>query len=240
MKPEKQLSAVAALDDEVRWDLYRFVREEGRPITREEAARAARISVKLAAFHLDKLVNRGLLRADQQVPEGTRRGVGRAPKRYVVSELELSLSFPERRYELIGEILVDSLARAEAASSPTETAQQVARERGEQLGRQQREERHLGRPGPERTVAVVEELLDRIGYEPIDDAGRGVVLRNCPFHALVSRAPELVCSINAAFVDGLLRGLGNDTVRAELRPESGVCCVRVASPSATGKAGGSS
>jgi len=233
VKPLEQFSAVAALDDEVRHSLYRFVRREGRPVTREEAARAVRISVKLAAFHLDKLVERGLLRADQEVPRGTHRRVGRAPKRYTVSELEVSVSLPQRRYELVGEILIDSVAQAETSPTgelPAELARRIARERGEGLGAKAREERHLGRPGPERTIATAEELLDEIGFEPTDDEHGGLLLRNCPFHALVDRAPALVCSINAAFVDGMLRGIGNETVRADLVPEEGTCCVRVVPP----------
>src|SRR5690242_21928791 len=106
VKQEGQLQALAALGDEVRSALYRHVRRENRPVTREEAAQAVRISVKLAAFHLDKLVDRGLLRADQEVPQGVRRRVGRAPKRYSVSDREFSVSLPERRYELAGEIQI--------------------------------------------------------------------------------------------------------------------------------------
>lgn len=233
VKQQAELRAVAALGDEVRSALYRFVRRQNRPVTREEAARAVRISVKLAAFHLDKLVDLGLLRAGQEVPPGVRRRVGRAPKRYSVSDLEVSLSLPERRYELVGEILVDSLARAGAlpgGAAPAEVARGVARERGWRLGADARDRRHLGRPGPERTVAVTEELLDQLGYEPAGDDHGGLVLRNCPFHALARRAPELVCSLNVAFVDGMLRGLGNESVRAGLQPGPGGCCVRVLPP----------
>jgi predicted ArsR family transcriptional regulator len=74
-------------------------------------------------------------------------------------------------------------------------------------------------------------LLEQHGYEPVDDGQGGFLLRNCPFHALVHRAPELVCSLNVAFIDGVLRGLGNDNVRADLQPEAGTCCVRVRPPS---------
>jgi len=240
VKQEGQLQALAALGDEVRSALYRYVRRENRPVTREEAAGAVRISVKLAAFHLDKLVDRGLLLADQEVPQGVRRRVGRAPKRYSVSDREFSVSLPERRYELAGEILVDSLARVGAEQGgteqggvpPADVSRRVAWDRGRDIGAGLREQRNLGRPGPERTVAAAENLLDQLGYEPARDDQGGLVLRNCPFHALVQRQPELVCALNAAFVDGMLRGLGNETVRADLRPGPGLCCVCVRPPSA--------
>ena len=45
---------LAALDDPVRRTLYRFARQQGRPVTREETAAEAGISRKLAAFHLDR------------------------------------------------------------------------------------------------------------------------------------------------------------------------------------------
>jgi predicted ArsR family transcriptional regulator len=227
---DAQVAAIAALRDDVRRALYRFVRRQDRPVTREEAARAVRISVKLAAFHLDKLVEQGLLHAGQEVPPGVSRGVGRAPKRYAPTGLELSLSLPERRYDLLGEILVDALARSGPGEVPAEVAKGIARERGRSLGAETRQARRLGRPGPERTIAVAEDVLDGLGYEPAQTRDAGLAMRNCPFHALVSRAPELICSLNLAFIDGLLRGLGNGTVAAELRPEAGRCCVRLRPP----------
>jgi predicted ArsR family transcriptional regulator len=234
MKHEEQILAVAALGDEVRRNLYRFVRRQSRPVTREESARAVRISVKLAAFHLDKLVERGLLRTDHEVPHGASRRVGRSPKRYAPSDVEVSLSLPERHYELLGEILIDSLVQTDVRrpdQTPVEVAKHVASDRGKRLGADVREGRRLGRPGPERTLAAAETLLEQHGYEPVDDGQGGFLLRNCPFHALVHRAPELVCSLNVAFIDGVLRGLGNDNVRADLQPEAGTCCVRVRPPS---------
>jgi predicted ArsR family transcriptional regulator len=230
VQQDAALEAVASLGDQVRWGLYRFVRRQGHPVTREEAAQALRISVKLAAFHLDKLVDRGLLRADHTVPTGVRRRVGRAPKRYTPSELEVSLSLPERRYDLMGEILVDALTEGTPGDPPAEVARRLAWERGQRLGADARQQRRLGRPGPERTVATAEDVLDEYGYEPARDQHGGLALRNCPFRALAHRAPELICSVNTAFVDGLLRGLGNDNVRAELAPQPGLCCVRVRPP----------
>jgi predicted ArsR family transcriptional regulator len=56
------IRAVAALDDELRRGMYAFIRKARRPVTREEAAASVGISRKLAAFHLDKLVEVGLLR----------------------------------------------------------------------------------------------------------------------------------------------------------------------------------
>jgi predicted ArsR family transcriptional regulator len=237
MSDEAALSAAALLGDGVRRSICGFVRAQAGPVTREEAARALRISVKLAAFHMDKLVDGGLLRAEQGVPTGIRRRVGRAPKRYSPSEIELSLLLPERRYDLMCEILLEALgAETGLASGPARSASEaalaVARQRGLELGARARAARGLGRPGPERTLAAAQGILDEVGYETLEEDCGGLVLRNCPFHPVVQRAPELVCAINAAFVEGVLRGLGNDTVRATLEPEEGRCCVLVRPPRA--------
>jgi predicted ArsR family transcriptional regulator len=224
---DEQLATVAALADGLRRDLYAFVCRATGPVTRDEAAQALRISPKLAAFHLDKLVERGLLLAGFDVPAHAPRRVGRAPKRYRPSPLELSVSVPERRYDLVGEILVGALSRTGPGDPAAQEARRIAWDRGHGLGAEAREARRLHRPGPERTVGAAEEVLEAQGFVPSDDGDGGLILRNCPFHALAQQEPEIVCSLNQAFVDGVLRGLGNEDVRAELRPEEGLCCVRV-------------
>jgi predicted ArsR family transcriptional regulator len=52
-------------------------------------------------------------------------------------------------------------------------------------------------------------------------------LRNCPFHPLAARAPELVCGINHAYIAGVLEGMKANRVRADLTPRAGECCVEV-------------
>ncbi|MEA2475888.1 MAG: hypothetical protein QOC87_87, partial [Actinomycetota bacterium] len=49
--------------------------------------------------------------------------------------------------------------------------------------------------------------------------------RNCPFHDLAETQPDLVCNVNRSFIQGLLRGLGNETLDAHLTPKPGECCV---------------
>lgn len=229
MEEAEALAALTLLRDDVRRALYRFVRESPGAVTREEAAKAVRVSAKLAAFHLDKLVEGGLMKADYEVPRGLRRRVGRAPKRYRPSDLEVSLSVPPRHYDLIGEMLVDGIAGAGGSVDPMEAACHAAFERGCRVGAQRRAVLRRGRLGAERTIGEARALLEQLGFEPADEA-TGLVLRNCPFHALAQRSPQVVCALNAAFVDGVLRGLGNDTVSAELVPDDGLCCVRVIPP----------
>src|SRR5919107_1815803 len=60
---QQALTAVAALSDTLQRRMYEFIRSARRPVGREEAAATVGISRKHAAFHLDTLVEVGLLRA---------------------------------------------------------------------------------------------------------------------------------------------------------------------------------
>ena len=57
--PHADIGAISMLEDPVRARLYAAVRQAGEPVTREDAAAQAGISRKLAAFHLEKLVDAG-------------------------------------------------------------------------------------------------------------------------------------------------------------------------------------
>ena len=204
--------AVAALVDQVRRALYDYVRSQDHPVTREEAADAQHISRSLAAFHLDKLVGAGLLQTRYEAPTDQARGRGRTPKVYEAAPGCISLTIPERRYDLIGEILAQAVAQdpADARSA----ALRLAEQRGVAIGH--------GVDGGGSVVAVLAEL----GFDPADDDER-IRLRNCPFHELAAQQTELVCGLNQAFVGGLLDGLGRTDLHARLAPSPGACCVQI-------------
>ncbi len=224
----EDLAALAVLDDPVRHRLFALVRAAAEPVTREEAAREVGISRKLAAFHLDRLVGSGLI--EVVAPEAGRRRPGRPAKRYRAAVVELSVSVPERRYDLIGAILLDAIIGAEHGEDLRDAALEAGGSRGRELGRQLAESRRLGRVGPERALSGAVELLSELGYEPVRLLGSKVVLRNCPFHRLADRSPELICAVNRDFVEGLLRGLGTDRVVSRLVEPEGGCCVALEIP----------
>lgn len=204
--------AVAALVDQVRRALYDYVRRQDHPVTREEAADAQRISRNLAAFHLDKLVGAGLLQTRYEAPADQPRGRGRAPKVYEIVPGCVSLTIPERRYDLIGEILAQAVA--ENPADARAAALRLAWQRGVAIG--------CGTGEGEPIVAVLAEL----GFEPADDDDQ-IRLRNCPFHQLAAQQTELVCGLNQAFIDGLLEGLKRTDLCALLAPSPGACCVQI-------------
>jgi predicted ArsR family transcriptional regulator len=218
------ITAIAALEDGLRRGMYAFIRQAGRPVSRDEAATAVGISRKLAAFHLDKLVDVGLLRARHEPVDGIRR-VGRNPKVYEPSELDVNVSIPARQHDMLAEILLDAVLSD--TGSARDSALRIAERRGAEAGMRARPHSRPGRLGVERTLTVATAILREYGFEPIRSDPACVRLRNCPFHPLAAREPELVCGINYAFLRGFLGGLKATTVRAVLEPTPGECCVHL-------------
>jgi predicted ArsR family transcriptional regulator len=227
--PPGELAVVALLADPLRGRLYRVVRRR-HPLSRDQAAAEVGISRGLAAFHLDKLVQGGLLRARYQAPQGRPPRVGRLPKVYEPSDLQLGITIPERRYDLVAEILLDAVIEATADEQPPAAATRIAMGRGVEIGEGFRRARGLGRVGPERALTLAAEALEDHGYEPHRLDQRTVELRNCPFHTLARRAPEVVCAVNRSLLEGLLRGLGARRIEAVLAPRPDACCVELRAP----------
>jgi predicted ArsR family transcriptional regulator len=220
------LDAVTVLADEVRRRMYGFTRRAHRPVTREEAAADAGVSAKLAAFHLDKLVAAGLLRSRYDSPDGARR-VGRKPKVYEPADTDIRISIPERRPDVLAEILVDALLGQEPGEDARSAALRAARRRGEDLGAATRARSRPGRLGPERSVTLAQTVLEQYGFEPDRPAPTELRLLNCPFHPLAGRSPELVCAVNHAFLSGFLTGVQAAGIDAVLAPHPGRCCVEL-------------
>ncbi len=206
---------LAVLDDAARRAAYLAVRTAGRPLSRAEVADDVGISVRLAAFHLEKLLSEGFLEASYERDE--RSVVGHPAKRYRPTGLELEVSIPPRRYDLAAEILAEALDE-ESAALPHETLADVAAEYGREVGRRAR-----ARNGDSRLLSA----LRAIGYEPVT-TGDDVVLRNCPFKHVAEARPEIVCGMNLAFVAGVLAGTQSRSLHAVLSPATGRCCVVVA------------
>jgi predicted ArsR family transcriptional regulator len=207
-------TAVAALADSSRRALYEYVRRAGYPVGRDEAGNATGISRGLAAFHLDKLVEAGLLRARHEAPASRPRGRGRAPKVYEPAGAGVAVAIPERRYELIAEILADAVATEPADAA--RAASRLARQRGREIGAR------LPETGDDLAGA-----LAGLGFEPEPEPDGTIALHNCPFHVLAVRRTELVCGLNHAFVAGILDGLGETRLQARTAPRPGRCCVRI-------------
>jgi len=214
------LASLSSLDDPLRRRLYEVVTSHPGPVSRDEAASEAGIGRALAVYHLDKLVESGLLTASYQRPPGrSGPGAGRPAKLYARSDREFAVTVPPREYELAARLLVQAVEADPSDHSRTALAE-AARRLGTELG-------SSFRPSPGGTDAGgrdVKGVLTQQGYEPCGDDGV-IRLRNCPFHQLTEQHREVVCGMNLALVEGLVAGLGADGWRPALDPRPGHCCV---------------
>ncbi|MFI7012401.1 helix-turn-helix transcriptional regulator [Streptomyces sp. NPDC050145] len=214
------IDAIAALQDPVRRRLYEYVAGQGREVGRNEAAEAAGVARTLAAHHLDKLTEVGLLESGSRRLTGrSGPGAGRPAKVYTRVRAERTVSLPARDYRTAAELLAE--AAEEAGLDAGLCA--AARRRGASL---------RGSTDPCAGLDEAFATLAARGYEPhverTGDDGTGapvVRMRNCPFHAVAERFPPLVCGMNLALLEGLLGTDGPVRARMDARPDE--CCVVV-------------
>jgi len=221
---EDSIEAVALLAEPTRRALYDLVVARPEPVGRDDAVAALGISRELAAFHLDRLVEAGLLRTEYRRRSGrTGPGAGRPAKLYRRAKREVEVSLPPRRYDRAADIMAAALQRL-GGPSATEAMAAVAHERGTEVGLDARREAG-GRLGRLRSLSGLVDVLRGAGYEPQLASDGTVCLRNCPYDALAADHRDLTCGMNLAWAEGVVGGLGASTVQVELAPEPGRCCV---------------
>ncbi|MFN2568904.1 MAG: helix-turn-helix transcriptional regulator [Candidatus Dormibacteria bacterium] len=222
--PADHIISVGALQERVRRALYEYVVAQGGGVSREAAASAVGIKRGLAAFHLDKLVESHLLEATFRRPAGrTGPGAGRPTKYYSRAADDVAVTLPPRRYELVGQMLIEALDHLPRGQAGKAT-RQAAMKRGHDLvGR-------LAAPrGTRRGRELALLILGRMGFEPVTTGDGEVMLRNCPFGALAADHPEWICEMNACLVRGIIEGSGAQ-LAASLAPDAGRCCVVLRRP----------
>ena len=191
---------MAVLADPVRRDLYEYVADAGHEVGRAEAADAVGVARTLAAFHLDKLVDAGLLEvAHRRLTGRSGPGAGRPAKVYRMAVREHLASVPPRDYRGLAMLLAEAVEAVGAEEALKAAAQRV--------------------PADPREPA---EVLAERGYRPYRDGGV-IRSRNCPFRALSEEFPVLVCAMNHALIGALLGG----GAQVRLDPRPGECCVVV-------------
>ena len=217
---------MSLLDDPVRGRLYAFVCGCPEPVGRDEAAAAVGIGRALAVYHLDKLVEAGLLTASYRRPPGRGGpGAGRPAKVYSRSGSEFTVTVPAREYELAAGLLVQAVA-ADHGGRAQAALQDAARQLGADLAQRHRTDGAHG----DALRLDVDSALSHHGFEPWHDEEGTVRMRNCPFRRLAERRPEVVCHMNLALIQGLVMGLGADGLHPVLDPQPGHCCVAIPVP----------
>jgi predicted ArsR family transcriptional regulator len=225
---EQRIAGIAALDQPLRRQLYRLLSRRGWT-TRDEAAAELDVARSVAAFHLDKLAEAGVLDVRFERTTGRRGpGAGRPSKLYRLRAEELSASIPDRRYDLAGSLLAAAVAESTRTGVPVrDSLRAAARAAGRAIGEEARDAVAYARRAGERRQAVVD-VLARHGYEPEKSRRGEIALANCPFHRLAEEHRDLVCGMNLDFLQGLLDGMGpSERLSARLAPSPGYCCVRI-------------
>ncbi|WP_309066733.1 helix-turn-helix transcriptional regulator [Microbacterium sp.] len=231
MDVSSDAASIGTLADDTRRALYEHVCAQAEPVGREAVASALDIPVHMARFHLDKLVDAGLLETEFRRLSGrSGPGAGRPSKLYRRAAQTITVSLPERRYDLVGHLLAAAIERSGDGLPLDAALDEVARDEGRRAGAA------LPRDDEDELERAARALRMQ-GYEPrsADDA---LILANCPFDSLARDHTALVCSANHSYVDGVLDGLGCAHLRARLEPADGLCCVAVREAARAAGAGG--
>jgi predicted ArsR family transcriptional regulator len=231
---DEAAARLSTLGDSTRRRLYRHVAASTEPVSREQAAEAVGVAAHTAKFHLDRLVEEGLLDVEfRRLTGRSGPGAGRPAKLYRRSGREVALSLPPRNYDLLSEILAGAVESAIGEDAPLgkvgDVAARVARGEGRTVGEAgqglaRAEDRAEGRAEGRDCLERLAQVLRPHGYEPrIEDSQ--MVLENCPFDRVARDHTQLVCGLNLDFLGGVVEGLGCAGVRVSLEPSPGRCCV---------------
>jgi len=211
-----RVAALAALDDPARRAVFDLVARAATPVSRDAAATALGVTRRVAAFHLDRLAEQGLLAVEYRRPPGRGGpGAGRPAKLYRRAEDEVAVSVPERRYDLVGGLLAEAVTESiDTGTGVQEVLDRAAYDAGRAIGT---------------AAGNLPAALEEAGYEPrpAGPEGDSVVLGNCPFHRLARQFTALVCGVNLQLLRGVADGAGDSRWLAELDPGPGRCCVRL-------------
>jgi predicted ArsR family transcriptional regulator len=209
------LDAAGALADPVRRSLYELVQAAEEPVGRDEAASAAGIGRSAAGYHLDQLVDAGLLTVTHARRSGrSGPGAGRPAKLYGRAPVEVTYQSPPRDDALVAHLLATAVE-----ADPSGAARDALRAATRAAGRE------LAAALPEPTESALVEELARRGYQP-GPCSDGIRLRNCPFHHLVGDHLDLVCTLNADLLGAAVTEI-DIGLSAVLDPQPGRCCVAI-------------
>ncbi|HLU56701.1 MAG TPA: helix-turn-helix domain-containing protein [Pseudonocardia sp.] len=219
-----QVSGVSALAEPARRALYLYVAAQPEAVSRDQAAEGVGLPRHTAKFHLDKLVDEGLLDTEYRRLTGRRGpGAGRPTKLYRRSAREVAVTLPPRHYDLAGRILARAVDASAREGVPVlEAVQHAAAEFGHRLAAEAQPCEGGATPLDDIAATLAEH-----GYEPRVQDGV-LVLANCPFHALAREHTTLVCGMNLHLITAMLHELGRTEVQARLAPAPGRCCVTLA------------
>jgi predicted ArsR family transcriptional regulator len=224
-----RVSRLSALAEPARRALYRYVAAQPGPVSRDQAGEGVGVPRHTAKFHLDKLVEEGLLTTEfRRLTGRSGPGAGRPTKLYRPSKDEVAVSVPERHYDLAGQLMAAAIESA--TTGGTDVVAELHRAAAQHGGvvAEAATQRTNARTGRVRRLAAVGETLAEHGYQPRLD-GDVLTLTSCPFHALAQDHTQLVCGMNLALLGQVAEAAG---LTATLDPAPDRCCVVLSSDGA--------
>ena len=188
-------------------------------LTAADLAELVGLHVTTVRFHLDRLVDAGVVTARFHRPGGA----GRPRKIYAITPGALADDHAEvESLRLLSALLVESLAAGADGrrTTPDEAGRRWALEHLPLRtggGPANSAGRWLGK------LAQMVHVLEQWGYTPevaTSDGGRAadVTLSHCPFLELARGNPAVVCGIHRGLISGSLERLGEDDVSVSLEP----------------------
>jgi predicted ArsR family transcriptional regulator len=199
-----------ALSSDSRWEILNALADEPKDIN--EIADWVGLKAITIRHHLSSLTQAGLV---EPLPE--RKGsVGRPTTLYRITGDNIRVSFPQRDYLLLNQIIVGGLPSILGNEAAKDALFRIAAKAGFDYVENLAFENNL----EQWTLDIfkrlfVEGLLDQMGTKPevVSMSEDELVFqeRNCLFFELAKVNPELVCNaLDQGFHDGVVKALGPD------------------------------
>jgi predicted ArsR family transcriptional regulator len=203
-----------------RHEILRLLKSAKTPLSIVAIARELGVHPNTVRFHLDILVASG--QVEHVAPAHGRPG---RPAQLFRLVRQMNRAGP-RRYQLLAEILVQSVA-----SGPEPSVR--AADAGRAWGRELADPASTGEP-----VARLVSLLDDLGFDPdlrVSADGQEVGLRHCPFLELARERAQVVCPIHLGLMQGALAAWdAQDTVNRLVPFAEPDLCVAHLAPAGAG------
>jgi predicted ArsR family transcriptional regulator len=193
----------AVLADPTRYSIYQHVLTTAVPVSAADVAEKFGLHPNVARTHLGKLVDIGLLVA---TAEKTGKG-GRPGYVYSPSGSAVSLTVPARDFQLLADLLVQSLALL--GDGGREAIERIGRTFGRRLG-QEAVQLNTAREQSE-LIRQCAEALHRLGVMTqvgrAADGSYNLVMKTCGFKEVATVHPEQVCHLCKAMVEGITQSV---------------------------------